>query len=119
MLLVKHDGKAMYFVAAHPVSLSAFKEMFGGHKQDGKPDTAVTNVSYDEARSYVSSHGGRLLRDAEWDVAAVTPGFVVETDVLEWVEADGDKRVARQHGKHEVKPGKGENDVTFRMAKDL
>ncbi len=76
-------------------------------------------VSYDQARAYVVSKGGRLLRDAEWDVAAVSPGFVVTPELLEWVQSDGERRVARQHGKHEQRNGKPQRDVGFRIARDL
>jgi serine/threonine-protein kinase len=120
MIVVKPPGKPTFFVSTHEVTVGDFKSLFADHAQPAtSPDEIVVSVSYDQARSFVEARGGRLLRDDEWDTAAVTPGFVVQPELLEWVEADGDKRIARQHGKHVAKTGKADKDVSFRVAKDL
>jgi serine/threonine-protein kinase len=118
MLVVKPAGKPMFFVDAHEITLGAFRAVYADHNQAGSADAIVVSVGYDEARAYVAAKGGRLMRDEEWDVAAVTPGFVVSPDLLEWVSSTGDKPVARQHGKHVLRNGKPQRDVAFRMAKD-
>ena len=88
------------------------------HEQPGAADGPVVMVSYDGARSYASTRGGRLLRSEEWDAAVVTPGVVVADGVLEWVESSEGKRTVRQHGKVLQRPDKEQKDVTFRVAKD-
>ena len=79
----------------------------------------MLDVSYEEARSFARTRGGRLLRSDEWDAAAVTPGFVVQDGILEWVESFDTKKTVRQHGKTQARAETGQKDVTFRIAKDL
>jgi serine/threonine-protein kinase len=119
VLVKKPDGGPWFYVDAKPVAVAAFRQLFADHAQTGGPDDPVVMVSYDEARSYAKSHGGRLLRTEEWDAAAVTPGFVVSDGIFEWVESTEGKRTVRQHGKTQVRPDKDQKDVSFRMAKDL
>jgi len=62
----------------------------------------------------------RLLTSEEWEVAAVTPSFIVAPGLFEWVDSpDETKRTVRQHGKTQVRPDTKHKDVTFRMAKNL
>lgn len=119
MIMVKHaDGSPWFLVDEAPVPASAFKKLFSDHEQPGAADGPVVMVSYDGARSYASTRGGRLLRSEEWDAAVVTPGVVVADGVLEWVESSEGKRTVRQHGKVLQRPDKEQKDVTFRVAKD-
>jgi len=93
--------------------------LFADHTQPKQGGSEpVVNISYDEARSYAQAHGGRLLRSDEWDAAVVTPGVMVADGLYEWVEAAEAKRVVRQHGKTLPRPDTGQNDVTFRVARD-
>ena len=118
MVLVKRGDGTTFYVDAQPVSVAAFRQLFGKHEQAGGDADAVVMVSYNEARSYARTRGGRLLTSEEWDAAATTPGFRVAGDLLEWVESPDEKsKVVRQHGKSLVRPDKPQNDVTFRMAK--
>jgi len=119
MVLVRRpDGTAWFYVDARPVSLAAFRALFGKHEQAGDPDDAAVMVSYNEARSYAKTRGGRLLTSDEWDSAAGTPGFRVSGDLLEWIESPDEKsKVVRQHGKSILRSDKAQKDVTFRMAK--
>jgi len=118
VLVRKPDGTPWFYVDARPVTVAAFRQLFGKHEQAGAAEDSVVMVSYNEARSYAKTRGGRLLTSDEWDSAATTPGFRVSGDLLEWVESpDENNRVARQHGKSIVRPDKPQKDVTFRMAK--
>ena len=121
MLVVRaKDGTPRFFVDALPVRVADFGKFSTSHTQDGKPEDAVVDVGYDEARAYAASRGGRLLKQDEWDDAAVTPNFVsVDPSLLEWIDSGTDKRVAHQHGKAETRAGKPDRDVTFRVAKDI
>lgn len=120
MLLVKHgDGTPWLFVDAEPVSAATYHLVFTKHDQAGNADAPVTDVSYDEARSFARTRGGRLLRSDEWDAAAVTAGFVVRDGIFEWVESFDTKKTVRQHGKTLVRADSAQKDVTFRIAKDL
>ena len=120
MLLVrKPNGSPWFYVDPRPVTLGAYKQVFAAHDQAGKPDDPVVNVSYNEARSFVKTRGQRLLTPEEWDAAAVTPGFVIDDDVFEWVDSpDEKKKQVRQHGKLQTRPDQKQKDVTFRLAKD-
>ena len=118
MVLVKHpDGSAWLYVDPQPVNLAAYRQ-FADHQQTGSAEDAVVMITYDQARSYAKSRGGRLLRSEEWDAAAVTPGVVVADGIFEWVESPEGKKQVRQHGKMQVRPDKEQKDVTFRVAKD-
>ncbi len=120
MLLVKHgDGSPWLFVDAEPVSAATYHLVFTKHDQAGNPDAPVTDVSYDEARSFARTRGGRLLRSDEWDAAAVTAGFVVRDGIFEWVESFDTKKTVRQHGKTLTRADVAQKDITFRIAKDL
>src|SRR6185312_9946091 len=75
MTLVKHpDGTPWFLVEEAPVPASLYKKLFSTHEQPGDPNAPVVEVSYDGARSYASTRGGRLLRSDEWDAATTTPG---------------------------------------------
>jgi hypothetical protein len=118
VLVRKPDGTPWFYVDAQPVSAAAFHQLFDKHEQAGGTDDAVVMVSYNEARSYARTRGGRLLTSEEWDSAATTPGFRVTGDLLEWVESPDEKnRLVRQHGKSVVRPDKPQADITFRMAR--
>jgi len=120
MVLVKHpDGSPWFLVDEAPVPAALYKKLFSTHEQPGDPNAPVVQVSYDGARSYASTRGGRLLRSDEWDAATTTPGVVVADGVFEWVESPEGKRTVRQHGKTLVRPDAAQKDVTFRVAKDL
>ena len=75
-------------------------------------------MDYDEARSFVTTRGGRLLTSEEWDAAARTPNFSATDGVLEWVDSPGDRKVTRQRGVNEIRADAKHRDVTFRMARD-
>ena len=120
MTLVKHpDGTPWFLVDEAPVPAALYKKLFSTHEQPGDPNAPVVEVSYDGARSYASTRGGRLLRSDEWDAATTTPGVVVADGIYEWVESPEGKRTVRQHGKTLVRPDAAQKDVTFRVAKDL
>ena len=120
VLVRKPDGAPWFYVDARPVTVASFRQLFARHEQAGGDGDAVVMASYNEARSYAKTRGGRLLTSDEWDSAATTPGFRVSGDLLEWVESpDETNKVARQHGKSIVRPDKPQKDVTFRMAKQL
>lgn len=119
MVLVKHpDGTPWLFVDDAPVTLAEYHQMFAEHQQAGNPDEPVILVSYEEARVYAKTRGGRLLRENEWDAATVTPGVVVSDGLFEWIESP-DKKQVRAHGKLQLRPDKEQKDVTFRVARDL
>jgi formylglycine-generating enzyme required for sulfatase activity len=44
-------------------------------------------VSYNDARAYARTRGGKLLTPDEWDAALSTPGVQPAGDLLEWVES--------------------------------
>lgn len=121
MLVVKKDGKPLFFVDAKPVTLGAFKAQFANHDQTGKPTDTVHSITYNQARSFAAARGMRLLTSEEWDAAAVTPSFIVAPGLFEWVDSpDETKRTVRQHGKTQVRADTTKHkDVTFRMAKNL
>jgi serine/threonine-protein kinase len=121
VLVHKRDGTPWFYVDARPVSAGAFRQLFASHDQLGDPDQPVVMVSYNEARSYVRTRGGRLLSSEEWDSAAITPGFDAPRELLEWVESPDDQnRIARGGaGRTEIRADQRQNDVTFRMAKQL
>jgi formylglycine-generating enzyme required for sulfatase activity len=93
--------------------------MFAKHDPAAKADAPVTMVSYNEARSYVSTRGGRLLTGEEWDAAARTPSFSATEGILEWVDSPGDRKAVRQRGVSEIRADAKHRDVTFRLARDL
>jgi len=120
LLLATHEDGTAFAVDEKPVTLGAYKAVFSDHKQAGAPDDPVANLTYDKARSYAKTQGGRLLRPDEWTRASTLPGFMVSPKgLLEWVESTEGKRTVVQHGKSEVRPDSPYKDVTFRMAKDL
>ncbi|MBA3463932.1 MAG: protein kinase [Deltaproteobacteria bacterium] len=120
MLAVKKaDGSVAFYVDAQPLSAAIYTKFDTKHEQPGKTDGPVVNVSYTNARSYVTTRGGRLMTSAEWDAAAVTPGFIMPPTILEWVDSpDEKKKTARSHGKTQVKADEKLPDVTFRMARN-
>ncbi len=120
MLAVKKpDGTVAFYVDAQPLGMGVYKKFDATHEQVGKPEDPVVNASYTQARSYVTTRGGRLLTSAEWDAAAVTPGFIMPPNILEWVDSpDEKKKVTRSHGKNVVRPDEKQKDVTFRMARN-
>jgi hypothetical protein len=119
VLVRKPDGSAWFYVDAKPITVAAFRQVFAKHEQGGAADgDPVVLVSYNEARSYATTRGGRLLTSTEWDSAATTPGFQVIANLFEWVESPSEKdKVVRQPGKSVVRADKPQNDITFRMAK--
>ena len=66
-----------FYVDARPLGVEIYKKFRPQHAQAGPPSEPTVNVSYNDARSYVGTYGGRLLTSAEWDAAAVAPGFIV------------------------------------------
>jgi serine/threonine-protein kinase len=121
MLLVTTKDGDRFLVDAKPISLESYRAVFAKHDQQGKPDDAVVNVSYTEAKSYALTKGRRLLTSAEWDAAAITSGFVVAEGRWEWVDSpDEKKKTVRQHGgKTQTRGDAKAADVTFRTAKNL
>jgi hypothetical protein len=121
MIVVKRIDGTVFAVSEKPVTLAEYKTVFADHKQATTgDDDPVTNITYDEARSYARTKGGRLLRPDEWDWASTTPGVAVSpAGQLEWVESPEGKRTVKQHGKTEVRADKEYKDVTFRMARDI
>jgi serine/threonine-protein kinase len=120
MILVTATDGRVFAIDEKPVSVTAYKTMYGEHKQTGSGDDPVTNITYDAARSYANTKGGRLVRPDEWTAASTQPGFMVSpAGLLEWVESPEGKRTVVQHGKNEVRADTPHTDVTFRMAKDL
>ena len=117
--MIRHpDGTAWFYVEPRPVSVAAFRQLFGKHDQAGAPTDAVIDVSYNEARSYATTRGGRLLTSEEWDAATVTPGVQLAGDLLEWIDSpDESKRAARQRGKSQIRTDQPQPDVTFRLAR--
>lgn len=119
ILIKKADGSPAFYVDAQPINLGIYRQLFDKHQQDGKPEEPVVNVTYNEARSYATTRGGRLLTSDEWDIAAVTPGFIMPPNILEWVDSPDDKKkTVRSHGKTATRPEAPYPDVTFRMARN-
>jgi serine/threonine-protein kinase len=117
VLVHRADGSPWFYVDPRPVTVASFRQLFGKHEQAGNPDDPVVMVSYNEARSFATTRGGRLLTSDEWDSAATTPGVRVG-DAFEWVESpDENNRIVRQRGKSAARPDRPQKDVTFRMAK--
>jgi serine/threonine protein kinase len=120
MILVKRpDGASWFYVDALPVSAGAYQTLFNDHAQAGSAGDPAVDVSYDDARAYAKTRGGRLLRSDEWDAAFATPGVITRDTMLEWVESPEGKRTVRAHGKTLVRPDNPQHDVSFRVAKDL
>jgi serine/threonine protein kinase len=120
LLVLKADGSPWFYADANPITVAAYRELFAKHDASASPQTAVTNVSYTEAKSYVKTRGGRLLTSQEWERAAVTPNFTVRDGLLEWVDSPEEKsKTVRAHGKTQSRPDTKQKDVTFRMAKDI
>jgi serine/threonine-protein kinase len=121
MMLVRGaDGAPWFYVDVRPVTAAAFRQLFAHHDQTGDDGDPVVMISYNEARSYAKTRGGRLLSSDEWTQASATPGFTPARDLFEWVESADDKRkLVRQAGKSLARPDTRQNDVTFRMAKPL
>jgi hypothetical protein len=118
VIVHRADGTPWFRVGARPITAAAYREVFPRHDQPSRPDDAVILVTYNEARSFVATRGGRLLTAEEWDSAAVTPGVRLADDLLEWVESpDGNNRIVRGRGQRETRPDKPHKDVTFRMAR--
>jgi serine/threonine-protein kinase len=121
VLVHKSDGAPWFVVDARPVSDAAFRQVFADHGQPVADGGAVVMVSYNDARAYASTRGGKLLTPDEWDAALSTPGVQAAGDLLEWVESpegsDDKTKQVRQRGKSLPRPDQGQPDVTFRMAK--
>jgi eukaryotic-like serine/threonine-protein kinase len=117
----RSDGTPWFVVDARPVSDAAFRRVFAEHRQPVAPGGAVVMVSYNDARAYARTRGGKLLTPEEWDAALSTPGVQPAGDLLEWVESsessDEKTKLVRQNGKSLPRPDQGQPDVTFRMAK--
>jgi serine/threonine protein kinase len=119
LLVARANGAPWFYVDARPVSAATYREVFATHDPSAKPDAPVVNVTYNEARSFVTTRGGRLLTSEEWDAAARTPSFVATEGIYEWVDSPGDKKTIRQRGFNQIRADAKHRDVTFRMAKDL
>jgi formylglycine-generating enzyme required for sulfatase activity len=120
VLVKKRDGSRWFYVDIQPVTVAAFRQLFDTHAQDGDPNAPVVMVSYNEARSYAETRGGRLLSSEEWDSASTTPGVQLSGTLFEWIESPGDQPKPKQirgRGKSMERPDTGYKDVTFRMAK--
>jgi eukaryotic-like serine/threonine-protein kinase len=120
MLLVRGKDGAQFYADAKPVSARAFTELFKTHaaRQPGNPDDVVISISYNEARSFAKTRGGRLLTADEWTAAAATPGFVSLDKVYEWVDSPSDQKTVIQHDGRASRPDAPHRDVTFRMARN-
>jgi serine/threonine protein kinase len=119
MLLVVKPGGAKLFVDARPVSAAVYREVFAKYDPAAKPDAPAINVSYNEARSFATTRGGRLLTAEEWDAASKTVNFSAADGVFEWVDSPGDKKAIRQrNGVADTRADAPHRDVTFRIAKD-
>jgi len=121
MLLVqKPDGKPWFYIDARPMSVASYREVFAAYDPAAKPDAPVTNVTYNEARSFATTRGGRLPTSEEWEAAASrTPGFIVTPNVSEWVDSPGDQKLIRRRDATAIRPDGRHPDVTFRTARDL
>lgn len=119
MLVVRRKDGTQFYADPKPVNLQAFRELFSKHEQTGKPDEPVVMVSYNEARSYATTRGNRLITSEEWDAASTMPGFI-NNDVFEWVNSVDDKqKTVRKHGKTETRLDSRHKDVTFRMGRNF
>jgi formylglycine-generating enzyme required for sulfatase activity len=103
------------------VSDAAFRQVFAEHRQPVAPGGAVVMVSYNDARAYANTRGGKLLTSDEWDAALSTPGVQPASGLSEWIESpeSGDEKtkLVRQSSQSLPRPDQGQPDVTFRMAK--
>jgi serine/threonine-protein kinase len=118
LLVTRPDGSPWLYVDARPVTADAYRAVFAGH--EGSGDAPVTMVSYDQARSFAGTHERRLLRDDEWQAAAGLARFVVADGLYEWVEgASEGRREVRAKAASQIRSDAPQNDVTFRMAKDI
>jgi serine/threonine protein kinase len=119
MVLVTRGDGTKFYVDAVPVPYAAFRKVFADHQQPGSPDDPVVMVSYDAARSYATTRGGRLVRDDEWDIATVSAGVAVADKTYEWIDSPGDKKMVRARGGAQERANREQKDVTFRIARDL
>ena len=117
LLVTRPDGTPWLFVDQKPVSAASFRSVFADHAGSG--DEPVTMLSYDQARSYAGTRGGRMLRGDEWDAAAALPSFVAADGLSEWVESPEGKREVKKKAGGGPRPDGPQKDVTFRMAKDI
>ena len=129
MLLVrKPDGAPWMFIGAAPVSLGDYSTARPTEKKPGRNKREnrkpVLQVSYDQARSYALSAGGRLPTPEEYAAAAALEGFTAPPKLLEWVDdgARGAQTPRSVRGAPDVadklRPTPHAN-VTFRLARDL
>ena len=120
LLVAKPDGAPWFYVDPKPVTTGAYRELFAKHDPAARADDPVMNVSYDEARSFAATSGGRLLTAEEWDAASRTASFSVADGVYEWVDSPADKKQVRPRGGiNDVRLNAKHRDVTFRTARDL
>jgi serine/threonine-protein kinase len=121
MLLVSDSrGRPAFFVARHAVTHRELQRRVRGHKfKAEEADRPAVGVSWEEATSYATSEGARLLRPDEWALALDTPGFVPPgMKLVEWIaDGPGAVRGVRDSGEH--KSPKGDGSTTFRLARDL
>jgi serine/threonine-protein kinase len=118
LVTTRPDGARIY-VDAQPVTAAAFREVFAKYDPAAKADAPAKNVSYDEARSFALTRGGRLPTAEEWDAAARAPGFVTD-GTYEWVDSPGDEKAIRQRsGFSQLRANAKHGDVTFRMVREL
>jgi serine/threonine protein kinase len=118
MIAVKDDsGKLLFWVSAEPVTAEAFRAVYANHKQ--KADVVeVVSVSYTRARSYAKAVKARLLTGDEWTIATVKKDVLVRDGLSEWVETEGNKRLAKSHQAATARDDAPYPDVTFRLARD-
>ena len=119
VVVTKPDG-TKFKVDLHPITAATFHQFNGKHVQPGNPDDPVINVSYTMARSYVKSHGGRLLSNEDWEFAAATKGYVLPDAMFEWIDSPDEAALTtRARALVSRRPDAEQKDVTFRMAKNL
>ncbi len=119
VVVTKPDGSKLKVDLA-PITAATFHQFDTKHVQPGNPDDPVINVSYTMARSYVKSHGGRLLSSEDWELASVTKGYVLPDGMFEWVDSpDASTLTVRARALVNRRPDAEQKDVTFRMARSL
>jgi formylglycine-generating enzyme required for sulfatase activity len=119
VLLTRPDGKPWVWLDAHPVTVGAYRALDPHHAQGAaRDDEWATGVTYEQAREFAASRGGRLARSVEWDAATAHQGFSFDNALVEWVESVDGKKQVNALTRHEIRPDKPQPDVTFRVARE-